>query len=218
MFNVDFEEIKKSGTKGVLLDLDNTLYAYQPCHEYALASCAENFQKSRQISSEEFEKIYKEAQKETKKWTSGQAASHSRLLYFQRFSEIVFGRTDTNFAREFEDLYWQAFFEKMKIFPGVRDFLEKCRGAELKICLITDLTARIQFEKIAHLRIGDLLDFVVSSEEAGRDKPDEDIFRLALKKIGLPVGDLIMIGDNPEKDLTGAEKLGIRTILVNAES
>lgn len=217
MFNIDFEEIRKSGAKGVLLDLDNTLYAYQPCHEHALAICAENFRKIKSLSFEEFEKIYKTSQQEVKKWTAGQAASHSRLLYFQRFSEIFFGRTDTDFAEKFENLYWQSFFEKMKIFPEAEEFLAKCRSVNLKICLITDLTARIQFEKIGHLKIRDFLDFVVSSEEAGHDKPHEDIFRLALEKMALAPSKVIMIGDSREKDLTGAESLGIRTFLVNSQ-
>ncbi len=218
MFNVDFEEIKKSGVKGVLIDLDNTLYAYQPCHEHALKVCADNFRAIKPLSIEEFKKLYSSSQDKSKKWTVGQAACHSRFFYFQRMAEEIFGRTDVDFSLNFEKLYWQSFFEKMTIFPGVVDFLEQCQKNKIKICLITDLTARIQFEKIQYLKIADYFDFVVSSEEAGHEKPHEDIFRLALEKMAMKPEEVVMIGDDYKKDLAGAAKLGIKTILVNNQS
>jgi len=218
MFNVDFEEIKESGVRGVLIDLDNTLYAYEPCQKYALEACADYFHKIKPMSFEEFKKEYEQARIEAKKFTAGQAASHSRFLYFQRLLEKFSGRTDIGNTLNLEKLYWESFFDKMALFPGVLDFLKDCHRNGLKICLITDLTARLQFEKIQHLRVEDYFDFIVSSEEAGRDKPSEDIFRLALEKMVMEPEEVVMIGDDYKKDLVGAEKMGIKAILVNIQS
>lgn len=54
---------------------------------------------------------------------------------------------------------------------------------------------------------------VVTSEEAGFDKPHEAPFRLALEKIQ-PAGDMVwMIGDDPEADVRGArEAIGAVTL------
>lgn len=214
MFSVDFEKIEKSNAKAVLLDLDNTLYEYEPCHQYALKSCWQYFQKYDSVSFAQFKKNYKLAKQEVKKYTAGQAASHSRFLYFQRFFENAFGKTDINLTMRFEKLYWQSFFKKIKLFDSVLDFFGKCRKNNIKVCLITDLTAKIQFEKIKRLKIGKYLNFVVSSEESGRDKPHQDIFRLALKKLKMRPKDVVLIGDDYEKDLAGGEKMGIKTILI----
>ena len=216
MIFIDFEEIKKTKVKAVLLDLDNTLYEYELCHQYALKSCWQYFQKNNQISFSKFKKDYESARQEVKKYTNGQAASHSRFLYFQRFLEKNIGKTNINSTIKLEKLYWNVFLSKMKLFGGVLDFLRKCRNNNIKICLITDLTAKIQFEKINHLKIGKYLDFVVSSEEAGHDKPHQDIFKLALEKLELRSKDVILIGDDYEKDLAGGEKIGIKTILINS--
>ena len=102
---------------------------------------------------------------------------------------------------------------RMKLRPGVLDFLTWCRKNGIVTCILTDLTADIQFKKMIHLKIDKLIDWVVSSEEAGADKPHKSMFRLALKKMGLSRSDVLMIGDNYHKDILGAKALGIRTVL-----
>ena len=57
--------------------------------------------------------------------------------------------------------------------------------------------------------------YLVTSDEAGKEKPYKDIFKLALKKLGLKASEVIMLGDNEVKDLQGAEKLGIDTYRVD---
>lgn len=215
MFSVDFDKIKDKGIKGVLLDLDNTLYEYEPCHYYALESCHKKFKKFKNITFEQFKNSYESAKKEVKKNTSGQAASHSRFLYFQKLLEENFKKTDIDLTIEFEECYWLNFFKRMKLFEGVLGFLKKCKKNNIRVCLITDLTARIQFEKVKFLKIGKYLDFVVSSEEAGKEKPHKTIFSLALQKLRMKPEKVVLIGDDYNKDLAGGEKMGIKTILIN---
>ena len=214
MFSADFAKIKNKGIRGILLDLDNTLYEYELCHRYAIESCSQYFQKNNPTSFFQFKKNYELAKQEIKKYTAGQAASHSRFLYFQRFLENKFQKTDVNLTIRFEKLYWNSFFKKMRLFSGVMDFLKQCHKNNIKVCLITDLTASIQFKKINYLKIGKYLDFIVSSEEAGRDKPHQNIFRLALQKLKMRPNDVILIGDDYNKDLAGGEQMGIKTILI----
>lgn len=61
------------------------------------------------------------------------------------------------------------------------------------------------------------MDFIVTSEEAGREKPKPSIFRLALKKAGCSPKETVMVGDSVEKDVRGAEKAGIAGILFARE-
>ncbi|MEK7172684.1 MAG: HAD family hydrolase, partial [Patescibacteria group bacterium] len=89
-----------------------------------------------------------------------------------------------------------------------------CNALGIIICLITDLTAKVQFEKIKFLKIDNYINFIVSSEEAGVDKPGVAIFKLALEKIRLLPEQVMMIGDSYERDIAGAKKLGLKTFLV----
>ncbi len=201
--------------KGVLLDLDNTLYGYDVCHDAGIRSSYAFVRRALNISFEEFEKRYDASRREVKKRIAGRAASHSRLIYFQSFFENYFGITKVELTLKAERAYWNGFFKKMKLYPGAKDFLIRCRKNSVAVCIVTDLTAEIQLRKIIRLKIGSLVDLVVSSEEAGADKPHKSIYILALKKLGFSSKEVILVGDNDcnKKDIVGARAIGIRAIL-----
>ncbi|MCX6712364.1 MAG: HAD family hydrolase [Candidatus Vogelbacteria bacterium] len=201
--------IKQGSYAGVLLDLDDTLYDYKICHEFALRQTAKLWCQKTGQTTEAFLNSYEEAQKAVKIYTLNQGASHSRLLYFQNMSETKFGASKFKLTIELEKMYWDSFLTKIKLRLGVKDFLTELKNLGLKTCIITDLTASIQFAKVLKLNLSPLLDFIVSSEEAGVEKPAQKIFHLAQSKLGLPKGKLIMIGDDKNKDELGAKNFGI---------
>jgi putative hydrolase of the HAD superfamily len=213
-FKTVFKVIEEKNIKFVFLDFDNTLYLYPPCHQYALKKCYNEFCKLAKISYNEFVELYKKCGQEVKKQTENQAACHSRLLYFQKMFESVYGRTNPQKALQFEKIYWQNFFQKMVIKPEVRNFLEELKKRKIKITLITDLTTEIQFKKILYLKLEKLVDFVVTSEEAGAEKPNRKIFNLALQKAGATKKASIYIGDDLKKDGAGGEGAGILTYII----
>ena len=45
-------------------------------------------------------------------------------------------------------------------------------------------------------------------------KPSTDFFRLALEDLGMPAGDVMVVGDDPETDIAGGAGAGCRTALV----
>jgi beta-phosphoglucomutase-like phosphatase (HAD superfamily) len=59
--------------------------------------------------------------------------------------------------------------------------------------------------------ITDLVDTTTSFDEAEESKPAPDIFRIALRKLGVEASAAITIGDTPY-DATAARKAGIATI------
>ena len=211
-----FSEIDFTNVRGFLLDLDHTLYDYHPCHAFALKKCFESFfinEIKKNLSFLEFESQYEKAKISVKHRLSHQAAGHSRFLYFQTMFENLFGRTDVLQTIQFEKSYWEHFFSKMVLQEGVMEFLQKCRDKHIKICLVTDLTAALQFQKVLYLKLEPFIDFIVSSEEAGVEKPHGEIFRLALQKLKLSASEVVMIGDDEKKDIAGAQEIGVHGIL-----
>ena len=47
------------------------------------------------------------------------------------------------------------------------------------------------------------------SSEIGADKPDPEIFRRALKFMNLAAGEVLHVGDDPERDWAAAEAAGL---------
>jgi putative hydrolase of the HAD superfamily len=211
---VTITEIPLEQVKGVLLDFDNTCYEYAPCHEKALHVAYSLYNEMYILSYEDFVTLYKKAQVVVKKRVGHQGAGHSRLLYFQHMVEIKGGRTDTEKIESLEKAYWDAFILEMKPKKEVLEFLAICKKRGVKVCIVTDLTSTVQFRKIRALGISEFIDFVVTSEEAGKDKPDPNIFLLALEKLGLLAEEVIMIGDDKNKDIDGAQNLNITAYMV----
>lgn len=206
--------ISLSHFKAILLDLDDTIYAYKPCHHAGYEACIVLAEMKYQISPSDFELAWKTGRDKVHQDLYGQGASHSRLLYAQKASEILFGKTNLHFSLEIEETYWSVFLETMEFKPGVEAFLQEAKEKGIKMCIVTDLTAQIQMKKWLKLDLGRYIDFLVSSEEAGIEKPGKYIFELAMEKLGVKPEECIMIGDSEEKDIKGSESVGIKAYRV----
>lgn len=188
----------------ILFDLDNTLYPYNDAHNFAQKAICEKAIKFFSISKKKFDESYEIAKKEIKNRLGDVSSSHSRLLYIQRTLEIIDLGSQPLISLDFEQTYWQNFLSKMELFDGVKDLLEEIRLSKIPTAIVTDLTAQIQFRKIIYLGLDNYFDYVVTSEEVGKEKPSYQNFNLALQKINPKGENIWMIGDDPKKDILGA--------------
>jgi putative hydrolase of the HAD superfamily len=211
----NWNDIDLSEVKGLLLDLDDTLYHYEPVHKIAFEACAQVAESNYQIQKEEFRSLWKIARDKVHIDVHGQGASHSRLLYLQKLYELHSGKTNADFALELEEVYWSVFLKEMTFRNGVERFLQKAQKLGIRMAIVTDLTAQIQLKKWQKLELHRYIDFMISSEEAGVEKPSPYIFELALQKLQLQVNEVAMIGDNALKDIAGAQALQMKAYQVN---
>ena len=199
--------------RAIVFDTDNTLYAYAPPHAKATAAVEEKAVRLLGVDMASVREAFAQARDEVKQHLGRTASSHSRLLYFQRGIEILGRKTQLVITLDLEQTYWRTFLSHCELFPGVRDFLLALRSRGIGTAIITDLTSQIQFRKIIYFGLDDCFDYVVTSEEAGADKPDAAPFRLAVTKLGLDPKDIWMIGDEPASDVAGARQFGMTTLL-----
>ncbi len=197
----------------ILFDTDNTLYPYDPAHLAAQSAVKEKVIRTFSIKPEEFDRASKEARNQVKKRLKHTASSHSRLLYMQRMLEIMGLGSQVLLALDFEQTYWRTFLTNAVLFDEVKELLDDIRILGIPTAVVTDLTAQIQFRKVVYFGLDHYFDYIVTSEEAGFDKPHEAPFQIALEKMR-PKGDCIwMIGDNPVNDIRGSrEKINAVTL------
>lgn len=210
----NWSDIELTGIKGILLDLDNTLYVYDPPHQTAYEHCKSIALKDFNIENSAFDSAWKTARNKVHEDLHGQGASHSRLLYFQKQYEALFEYTNADYALQMESHYWLVFMDHLEWRAGAKTFLEKAKKLGLKICIVTDLTTSIQLKKWNKMGLHQYVQFLVSSEESGIEKPGKYIFELALEKLKLKAESVIMIGDSEKKDILGAEAIGIKSYLI----
>lgn len=198
----------------VLLDLDNTLYSYAECNEAGLAAARQLAQQLLNLAPGDFDQCFRDARTELKDRLGASASSHSRLLYFQRTIERAGFTSQPAVALQLEHAFWRAFMDRITLFAGALDFLHDLRIAGVPVAIVTDLTAQIQLRKMVLLGLDRVVDWIVTSEESGADKPDPRGFELALAKLGGVEGRVWSIGDDIACDLEGARKaLNATTLL-----
>jgi len=188
----------------VLLDLDDTLYEYAPAHAAGLAAAQEFAGEALNLAPGDFLANFEHARVELKNRLGPVASSHSRLLYFARAIERSGFSTQPLIALQMEQTYWRAFLSNATLFDEVIDFLDDLRIAGIPAVIVTDLTAQIQYRKIIHFGLDRYVDWIVTSEESGADKPTAVNFELALAKLGGVEGVIWMVGEHPRCDLIGA--------------
>lgn len=188
----------------VLLDLDNTLYEYKRCHEKALQAIVDIVHAQLGTDKEQVRALYLECRKMVNMRHHGTAVSHSRLFYLQAMVEKLCNTTDVDLVSSLYKSYWDTFIEEMILFPDAQHFLDSCLSKNIPIVLVTDMTAEVQFQKIKKLNIAKYFQFIVTSEEAGVEKPNPFIFELAIGKaqdIIYEVKNIAVVGDDPKKDI-----------------
>lgn len=194
--------------KGILLDIDNTLYQYAPLHALAQQAQFDYMAEEFELPLDEIKQAYSEAKVQVKSRLPSVAASHNRLLYAQSCCELL-GIDALNHSMTLYNIYWDTFLTELKLTTGAKTFFNNY--GHLPICLLTDLTAHIQHRKVAKLELMKWANYIVTSEEAGCEKPHPYMFELGLRKLKLKSDEVCMIGDNYKKDILGAKQLGIHS-------
>lgn len=197
--------------KAVVFDLDNTLYAYDPCHAAGFCAVTDYAAAHFGVGPEQFRALHREGDRLLRAHAGENAAViHSRLI---RYQLILEGLGQPIFhAPRMEQRYWDAFFAEVKPEPGVRETLETLRERGFRIGVGTNMTAAQQYEKLRLLGLLEAVDFLVSSEEVNAEKPDTKLFLRCVEKAGIDAGECLFVGDDPERDIRGALAAGMPAV------
>ncbi len=194
--------------KAIILDLDDTLYDYASLNDEAIERSATMAHDKCMVPKESFMDAFLWAREETKKVLNETGSCHNRMLYFQKALEHL-GLPPVISAIDLYECYWGYMLEHMQLSYGAMEFLQYCKYHSARIGICSDLTAHIQHRKIRRLGIAHLIDAIVTSEEAGVEKPHSRMFTLILSKLGVAASEALYIGDSYKKDVVGAEGAGI---------
>ena len=203
--------------KAVLFDLDNTLYDYDYSHKKALKDSYNEIKKFEKISYKKFLELYNISRREIHRELAGTASAHNRVIYFQRMMEKIRGKVDPKIILSLSDRYWNSFLDNMKINKNTIEVLKYCKKNNIKTAIVSDLTTKIQLRKLEKLKISKYIDTLVTSEEAGSEKPHSIMFLLTLNKLKTLPEDSIMVGDNEIADIEGANFVGLNSVLLKKE-
>ncbi|KAF4344410.1 had-superfamily protein [Fusarium beomiforme] len=122
-------------------------------------------------------------------------------------------RHDPQSIKEFREIYREAYQENRRAMPGSIEALTKLREDGYRTAIITNGPTEQQIEKAKAIGVYDLVEQVITSEEACHPKPDYRIFQYAMEKLEVSPEYAYMVGDSVDCDIDGAIEAGITPIL-----
>lgn len=211
--------------RAILLDLDNTLYDYDEAHQIALREVIARVERDGWWDRDALLQLYRNVEKNSKQILDGRSGSHCLLHFKSMMGELcqmdrVVRDMDFDYRcfhrfsyiLELNDLYSECLLEHVTLFEGVIRFLDQNR---LPIVVVSNHSLQDQMKKIVRLGVEKYLDLIVTSEEAGSEKPFPEPYLLALSRLKLQPKDCIKIGSNYATDCVGASKIGMDSIWFN---
>jgi HAD superfamily hydrolase (TIGR01509 family) len=120
-----------------------------------------------------------------------------------------FGERMRDFRRE---LYKREYHPRIKAFLNVRELFLRIKADGKRIALASSATKDDLATYNQILNVEDLVDAATTTSDVESSKPDPDIFRVTLDKLGgIAPNDVIVVGDTPY-DAEAAAKVNLRTI------
>lgn len=124
------------------------------------------------------------------------------------------GVGELDVARRLADSYGEHRLARCSPYPEVVGVLDELRGIA-RLAVVTNGMEEHQRTKLDAAGLTRVFDVVVSSSAVGASKPDPRIFRAALERLSGRAADAVMVGDNPARDVAGAQAAGLRAVWID---
>lgn len=98
------------------------------------------------------------------------------------------------------------------LIEGATTLLETLHASH-HLHIITNGFSKVQYNKLASSGILDFFETITDSEAAGYKKPQKEIFLTALEKSKALPSQSLMVGDDLEADIRGAQQAGMHAVL-----
>ncbi len=208
--------------KAVFFDFYGTLAGFHPPKEdvQAQAMASMGFHASHQGITQG----YREADRLMSEVNSTDSpiremSPQERLDFFARYEQLILKGAGIEADLETAGKVWEkvrAVPYDFALFYDVLPALQALRGKGLTVGLVSNIGSNAP-NLTAQLGLTDHLDFIVTSHDAGAEKPHPPIFRLALARAGAKPEEAMHVGDSPVSDVEGARNVGIKPLLIDRD-
>ncbi|MBU7030917.1 MAG: HAD family hydrolase [Theionarchaea archaeon] len=115
------------------------------------------------------------------------------------------------------DLYWKSVMETTRIKPHAEDVLATLKEMGMCLVLLTDFDGK-SFSKQKRLDMLPIMEYfdltVIAGDDTQEVKPSLEPFQYILTQLQIDPSQALMIGDKPSVDLSGADSMGMHTLLL----
>ncbi len=192
--------------KAVLFDLDNTLLDFWSFKQKAAKAAARAM--IRKGLPEKEGRVYRKI---------FEVYDEYGVEYQKTFYQVIHPyRLEVGQAERIQQAaivaYLRSKFNSLKPYPGVVSTLGKLKK-RAKIGIVTDAPRNKAWMRLVLSRLDRLFETVVTTDDTKVKKPHRAPFEAALRKLRVEASDALFVGDNNDRDMLGAKKLGMKVCL-----
>lgn len=201
--------------RAVLLDVGNTLFSEQPVRGASYAHAART--RGLAIEDDAMGALMRRVHDELPREIDGAWRYSDRLFeaFIRRIYHVHLGLPEEQVpavARElFERFSRPAGFA---LFPHALELCEHVRARGLVLGLVSNWSPRL-LPLLEALGVAERVDFVLCSAVERVEKPDPELFERALRRAGVAAHEALHAGDDLGHDVFGAQRAGLRAVLVD---
>lgn len=197
--------------KHVFFDLDHTLWDFEKNSALTFEGLLQQHEVN--IPLDHFLQVYVPLNREYwKRYRLGEFTAEE--LRYARLEE-VFSRLNYTASPELIHLLAEGYIDQLSSFPhlieGTLEVLEYLKP-RFSLHVLTNGFTKIQARKIQNTGLQDFFGHVIDAESVGVKKPHPGIFEYAEQRVKAQAEELLMIGDDLEADILGAQGRGWQTI------
>ncbi|MBO7119929.1 MAG: YjjG family noncanonical pyrimidine nucleotidase [Bacteroidaceae bacterium] len=116
---------------------------------------------------------------------------------------------------EISDKFLDFCSGKPGVVPGAHELMDYLRHKGYRMHMCSNGFHEVQYKKLAACGLRNYFDTIVLSEDVGANKPSKEFFDYAFQVTQACRDTTLMIGDNLQTDIVGANDAGLDTILFN---
>jgi putative hydrolase of the HAD superfamily len=201
----------------LFFDLDRTIWDYETNCRETLDDLHDTYlQRAVEGDKDTFARIFRF--ENTLLWDAFTANKIDKdYLRQNRFLNTIrrLGLNDPELALTLEDAYLDVTPAKKRLLPGAVETLSEL-ASRYTLHIITNGFEDVQNFKLVNCGIREFFAEVITSDGAKARKPNREIFDYSLALAGATIENSVMIGDDVEVDIIGAQKAGWEAILLNS--
>ena len=189
--------------KAVVFDLDNTLLDFMKMKTISINAAIDGMIESGMLieknkSIDEIFEIY-----DTKGY------EHQEV--FNEFIINKIGSINYKYLAAAIVEYKKAKEISLGLYPEVIPTLKKLQHMNLKLGIASDAPSREAWIRLYTLKIHNIFQDVVTFNDTGYHKPAKEPFIKISEKLNVHLNECMMVGDWPDRDIKGANQLGMKT-------
>jgi len=107
--------------------------------------------------------------------------------------------------------------ERFELYPDTLPVLQQMKRAGYALAVVSDAQRVFCLNEGEMLGINQFFDHMVLSTQFGFRKPDPRLFGIACSLLGVPAAEAVYVGNDPDKDVEGAKRAGMKVVLVDRD-